>query len=297
MYATRSSSQDLDNGDSPFNYVPTEWVCILFIALFSISTTLHIAQAVRYRLWWLFPTAVVSGIIELIGWSGRLWSSQNPLLNTPLLMQITTLIIAPTFLIASNFVVLGGIMKLLGPQYCRMTQQLYTIVFISCDTVALVVQSIGGGIASATQPILGGRIALGGIALQLVALLFFTFIAGEFLLRFDFDRPIRRAQEGGAKNTRGVADRNVRLMILGLSTMTTFLLTRSIYRTVELSGGWDGVIISTEWLFDSFDGAMIVLATFTLNILHPGMLLRGYDRVEVETSAEKFTSSTSVQSV
>lgn len=42
---------------------------------------------------------------------------------------------------------------------------------------------------------------------------------------------------------------------------------------------------------------MVVLATFTLNILHPGVLLRGYDRVEVGPSAEKFTSSTSVQTV
>jgi hypothetical protein len=35
------------------------------------------------------------------------------------------------------------------------------------DILALVVQSIGGGIASTTQPVLGGHIALGGIALQL----------------------------------------------------------------------------------------------------------------------------------
>lgn len=48
---------------------------------------LHIVQAVRSRLWWLFPTAVVFGITELIGWSGRLWSSHNPLLRTPFLMQ------------------------------------------------------------------------------------------------------------------------------------------------------------------------------------------------------------------
>lgn len=34
------------------------------------------------------------------------------------------------------------------------------------DIVALVVQSIGGGIASDTQPGLGGHIALGGIVLQ-----------------------------------------------------------------------------------------------------------------------------------
>ena len=84
-----------------------------------------------------------------------------------------------------------------------------------------------------------------------VALLFFSFISGEFLLRFAFDRPIPRAHERGVNYTRGVADRNIKLMIIGLSAMTTFLLIRSIYRTVELSDGWTGVIISTQWLFSS----------------------------------------------
>ena len=34
------------------------------------------------------------------------------------------------------------------------------------DTTALVIQSVGGGIASSTKPGLGGHIALGGIVLQ-----------------------------------------------------------------------------------------------------------------------------------
>ena len=46
---------------------------------------------------------------------------------------------------------------------------------------------------------------------------------------------------------------------------------------------------------------MIVLATFTLNILHPGILLREYDerleRIEVGTVGKhNITSSPSVQS-
>ncbi|KAH9039416.1 RTA1-like protein [Lactarius hengduanensis] len=271
MFATRS--KDSNDNENLYNYVPTEWVCILFVALFAISTTLHIVQAVRYRLWWLFPTAVLSGITEILGWSGRLWSSQNPLLRTPFLIQVSTLIMAPTYLIATNFMVLGKLIRWLGPQYCRMSQKWYAIVFLACDTVALVVQSVGGGIASGTHPDLGGHIALGGIVLQLVALLFFTFIAGEFLLR------------------------NIGLMITGLSTMTILLLIRSIYRTIELSDGWTGTIISTQWLFNAFDGAMIVLATFTLNFLHPGVLLRGYDRVKVGPSTEKIVGSPSFQSV
>lgn len=69
------------------------------------------------------------------------------------------------------------------------------------------------------------------------------------MLRFAYDRPIRLAH---LNNKRGVVERNIGLMIFGVSTMTILLLVRSIYRTIELSDGWTGTIISTQWLFSSF---------------------------------------------
>ena len=33
-----------------------------------------------------------------------------------------------------------------------------------------------------------------------------------------------------------------------------------------------------------FDGAMILLAMFVLSLLHPGVLLRGPDRLEADTN-------------
>lgn len=39
------------------------------------TKVVHLAQSIRYRLWWLIPTAVVCGLAEILGWSGRLWSS------------------------------------------------------------------------------------------------------------------------------------------------------------------------------------------------------------------------------
>ncbi|KAF8266590.1 RTA1 like protein-domain-containing protein, partial [Lactarius quietus] len=261
----RSSSDGSTQGDNLYNYVPTEWVCILFISLYATSQTLHIVQALRYKTWWLFPTAVVACTTEILGWSGRLWSSLSPLDRTPFLIQVSTLIMAPHILLLRTL--------LLGPQYCRMSMKWYSIAFVAVDTTALIIQAVGGGIASGTKPTLGGHIALVGIVLQLMALLFSAFIAGEFFLRFAYDRPIRHFHDGGVVNRRGEVDRNLGQMILGISTMTTLLVIRSIYRTVELSDGWTGVIISTQWLFNTFDGAMIVLATFTLNALHPGRLL------------------------
>ena len=76
----------------------------MFIALFSLSSSkpfdlvlvcilarifivIHVVQAIRFHLWWLFPTAVLCGLLEVIGWSGRLWSSTNPLLRKPFIMQ------------------------------------------------------------------------------------------------------------------------------------------------------------------------------------------------------------------
>lgn len=64
---------------------------------------------------------------------------------------------------------------------------------------------------------------------------------------------------------------------------------RSIYRTVELGDGWRGVVLRTQVYFSKFlgglkllvseiptgvfDGAMVVLAMWTLNFFHPGWLL------------------------
>jgi hypothetical protein len=52
-----------------------------------IAVVLHIFQALRFRLWWLFPSAILCGLLEVTGWSGRVWSSRNPYLEKPFLLQ------------------------------------------------------------------------------------------------------------------------------------------------------------------------------------------------------------------
>lgn len=122
-------------GSSPYGYTPSKGVCITAIVLFSISTALHTAQAVYYSIrrrkaarlageaddgvggerrgrepsyWWILVTLVPGGLLEIIGWTGRYWSSQNVLnievcaysqlgrpltLLQPFLMQITTYVL------------------------------------------------------------------------------------------------------------------------------------------------------------------------------------------------------------
>ncbi|KAJ1311081.1 hypothetical protein OPQ81_009585 [Rhizoctonia solani] len=253
---------------SLYGYVPTRWICILFVALYASSTALHTGQAIWTRIWWLFPTLVCGGILEILGWTGRLWSSSSPGLLNPYLMQICCTILAPSFMTAANFVMLGKIIERLGYQYSRLSPKLYTIVFVTCDIIALVVQAVGGAKASLAvqlrneDPEKGAKIMVGGIIFQMAAITIYTLLAAEFLFRYYFDRPVRQTVSSGSETTRPKPqhDNKITLMILGLLISTLFIYIRSIYRTIELLGGWTGPIITNQLYFNVLDGMPIVIA-------------------------------------
>ncbi|KAI0711086.1 RTA1 like protein-domain-containing protein [Fomitopsis betulina] len=261
---------------NPYGYIPTEWICILFVVLFSISTAVQAGQAAHSHLWWLFPTACTAGILEILGWAARIWSSHNDLAKNPYLMQIVTTIIAPTPLIAANFVILGQLIRRLGPRYSRLSAKWYTIVFVFCDIVALVIQAVGGATAATAvnqsdSPASGGHVMLGGIVFQMASITIYMALAAEFVLRFLWKRPVRTAANSAIGQS--AFDTNTKRMLVGLTLSSLCIYIRSVYRTIELSNGWTGYIIHTQRYFNWLDGGMICLAMFAMNIFHPGLLL------------------------
>jgi|SRR6267142_5159463 len=84
-----------------------------------------------------------------------------------------------------------------------------------------------------------------------VVLILYTALAAEFLIRFNLDRPTRRSRKSGVIFLRGVVDKSMKCMLIGMSAMAILLLIRSIYRAIELSGGWNGKVVSTQWLFST----------------------------------------------
>ncbi|KAJ6571120.1 RTA1 like protein-domain-containing protein [Mycena capillaripes] len=257
---------------SEYGYVPQEYVAVIFVSLFGLSTVLHIGQATYYRMWWLFPTAVLCGIGEIIGWSGRLWSSFSPTLHDPFMMQVVSTVIAPTPLIAVNFVLLGWIVTQLGPCYARLSPRAYTIVFLTSDIVALLAQAAGGGIASGADTFartqLGAHIMLAGIAFQFAALITYCCLAADFLVRYTYNRPIK-----GRTIERRALDVGTERMIYALAFSSLVLFIRAVYRLLELGTGWHGRIMVTEVYFNVLDGGMVVLAIVVMNFAHPGHLM------------------------
>jgi len=246
--------------------------------LYALTTFIHLGQSVHYRMWYLLITAFLSGATECMGWGGRLWSHYAPGKLTPYLIQTVTTSFAPTFLIASYFVILAEIIRRLGPCYSRLQPRMYAMIFCGSDLVALGVQGAGGGLAASAagnateSPDKGGHIMLVGIVIQMISITIYSFLAIEFVARYLKDKPFKRANNQPPTGNYYI-DAKLKMMLVGLGISTVLIYVRSAYRVIELSNGWSGHIITTEWYFNVFDAAMITLAMFCLNIFHPGRLL------------------------
>ncbi|KAJ9094716.1 hypothetical protein QFC21_005874 [Naganishia friedmannii] len=239
--------------ESPYGYTPSAGVCITSIVLFSVSTAIHVVQAIYYSIqrrrhsralaatnddgsgvvvantytrqpsyWWILATLVPGGLLEIVGWAGRYWSSQNVLNIQPFLMQICwqvplqvacqqshpnaippvthSLILAPCFFSAFDYTLLGLCIKHLGEEYSLLNSKWYMILFVIADVISLVIQAVGGGRAAVQSQnyedtTTSTNIMVAGIVFQLAAIVVFVILGADFILRLASDRPyVRRAR-------------------------------------------------------------------------------------------------------
>ena len=151
-------------------------------------------------------------------------------------MQITTLIIAPTFFAATAYVVLGSLISH-HPSLSRVRPRTYITIFVCADITSLVIQAVGGALASIasgqangnTKP--GTNIMVAGIVFQLVSMTLFVAFLADWTAR-----ALRK----------GVLVRRAMLSLGGVLVSVALIFVRSIYRTVELAQGWSGYLITHE---------------------------------------------------
>ncbi|KAF6239589.1 hypothetical protein HO173_002134 [Letharia columbiana] len=269
--------------ESYYAYRPSLSTNAAFLALFSFSLCCFILQAALSRRFVGFTIAMVSGcILEVLGYTGRIMSWYNPFNQNGFLMQIVCLTIAPAFLAAGIYLTLSRIVITFGPENSHIKPLSYPRIFIPCDVISLLLQAIGGGMASVAShqdksPNTGDHIMVAGLAFQVVTLLMFQLLCLDFMIK-----TLRRMRTMGEAALdpkhavlRGSTKFRAFLVALGLATFCIFI--RSIYRVAELSEGWTGALIENQHLFIGFEGAMVVVAVLVLNIFHPGYCFReGY---------------------
>ncbi|KAG1809143.1 RTA-like protein [Suillus subaureus] len=213
-------------------------------------------------------------------------------------MQLVGTVVAPTPLVAANFIILGKIIGLAGPQYSRLTPKICQCCPNTADdVVCLIVQALGGASAAravsqetsaatvCTSFIISFNIHFIEIGRQhharrncCPALCVYVTLASEFFLRLKYDAPVRHVEQPRVlEKGQSAVSKNLRIMIYAMAFCTLCIFIRSIYRTVELAGGWFGPVITTQRYFDWLDGGMVTLAIYTQNFFHPGIWLNKAD--------------------
>lgn len=111
---------------------------------------------------------------------------------------------------------------------------------------------------------------LAGLSCQVVSLVIFSVLCGEFALRC-YQNP----QSFNMQHASLYQSKLWKSFLIGLAVATLAIFIRSVFRVAELSAGFNGPLANNEISFMILEGTMIVIATALLTILHPGICFRG----------------------
>lgn len=200
-------------------------------------------------------------------------------------MQIVCLTIGPAFFAAGIYLTLSRIVVTIGESNSRIKPLSFPRFFIPCDFISLLLQAIGGAMASIASnnnesPDTGSHIMVAGLAFQVLTLAIFILICTDFAIR-----TLRNSRRSGALPTNNTttttslrSSPKFKAFVAALALATICIFIRSIYRVIELAQGWEGELIKNQTYFIILEGAMVIIAVLALNIFHPGWCFReGYD--------------------
>ncbi|KAJ5691084.1 RTA1-domain-containing protein [Penicillium malachiteum] len=269
-----------------YYYTPSAAAAAIFIVLFGLSTLLHFYQLVRTRTWFMIPF-VIGGVLETIGYVGRILSSfQAPNFTTgPYIIQSALILIAPAFLAASIYMTLGRIIEMLDGERCSMIKLKWlTKIFVFGDVLSFLMQASGAGlmVSNSNSPSTGEHVIIGGLFVQIIFFGFFTITAVIFQSR------INKNPTGRSIELRSVWHRH----LFALYSASILILIRSVVRVVEYLQGYDGFLMKHEVFIYIFDAFMMFLVMVFLQYIHPSeincLLGRGEKYSEKVIKTRKF---------
>ncbi|XP_014556569.1 hypothetical protein COCVIDRAFT_99445 [Bipolaris victoriae FI3] len=257
-------------------YEPSLIINSAFLVLFSISFITFVVQGTADAKWLGFSLAMAIGCaLEVAGYAGRILAQQDMYAETPFLIQIICLTIAPAFLAAGIYLCLSRIVTSVGPKYSRIKPFSYPKIFIPCDIISLVLQAVGGGMASVAihhseSTKKGDNVMIAGLAFQVATMFVFILIATDFAWRTFRNRkqlPQTTQREGEG---RPQISTPFKAFVIALTLSTLCIFIRCVFRVAELSQGWRGKLATTQKYFVGLEGAVIVASVLLLNLCHPG---------------------------
>ncbi|KAK5724624.1 hypothetical protein LTR15_004670 [Elasticomyces elasticus] len=253
------------DGFEYYHYAPSMAAAILFIVLFAISTSVHMAQMIRSRTWFMIPF-VIGGVLETIGYVGRALSAnetKGEWTLGPYIIQTLMTLIAPAFLAASIYMELGRIVIMInGEKVLFIRRAWLTKIFVGGDVLSFLMQASGGGMMSGdsiSSINTGQTLVVAGLFVQVVFFGLFLIAAGLFHFRI-LQMPTTKSYELAWWKKH----------MLSLYVVSGLIFVRSIVRVVEYLQGFDGYIMTHEAFIYVFDATLMIIAVVIMNVIHPG---------------------------
>lgn len=274
------------------DYLPSIPANVFFLAFFGVALLSQILISILYltrrRIHaWTFTLPVLCGLLlEIIGYGGRIGMSQgtNVFIDTYFIIYLCCLTIAPAFFSAAVYLSLSRIVTIYAPTKSVLKPRTITILFISCDILSLILQAVGGALASTAntpeQRDNGVNVMLAGLATQVAATTAFACVCLHLAWAVRRDK---RQQSALLNSTTASASptptelwrRRVpfRAFLVALAAAVVTILIRCAFRCAELSGGFKGELANDETLFMVFDSAMMAICATALTGAHPAVTL------------------------
>lgn len=275
---------------------------VVFLVVFSLLFAYYTLAMVRLRHWWFNIAFVLGFALQFIGFLGRVVSVHDITNINPFLQQYVSLTISPAFMMAGVYFVFAQLVQVYGRQYSILQPLWYAYLFIGFDVLSIIIQAIGGGLASTAtsqkkDPDTGSHVIVGGIGVQVVAMtvfisLWFSFLSKLYFAHAPSSGPFRKSILGFLRllfNTSGAhthrstvletnytheyaglrRGRFVDYFPLAITCALLLIYIRCVYRVVELSQGWTGYLIVHEVFLMVLDATMIAGAGIIFAVFHP----------------------------
>ncbi|KAL2841009.1 RTA1 like protein-domain-containing protein [Aspergillus pseudoustus] len=269
-------------------YLPNLAGNAFFVALFAFFILVQLALGIRTRTWSFMGSTICGLILEVLGYAARIKMRDNPFIDKWFTMYIVCLTIAPAFLSAAVYVSLARIVAVYTTQVSRLKQRSYSIIFVACDIVSLLLQAAGGGLTTANDNSTvqtGINILIAGLSFQVASLTLYLAICLDLAWRISrlslSSSRTRFSDANGISLDPDFASMRASgtwvafLVLQGLATICIYI--RSVFRVAELSNGFGSHLANDEVTFMVLEGAMISIAVISLSTWgHPGIGFRGY---------------------
>ncbi|KPI37650.1 Sphingoid long-chain base transporter RSB1 [Cyphellophora attinorum] len=263
------------------NYLPSVAGNAFFLAAFSVGLITQLFLGIRYRAWTFTGPMLVGIILEIVGYGGRIGMHQDVFSDSWFIMYLCCLTIAPALFSAALYLSLSRIIAIYSNNHAKLSllaPRTITLSFITFDFLSLLLQAIGGALAStASTPETrdtGVNIMVAGLSTQVAATTLFAVLCLHLMYTIR-KRPERVDNASTDKVTLRQSKRFKGFLIaVGVAVIT--ILIRCAFRVAELSEGFKGELANNETLFMIFDSTMMVICVAVLSAAHPGWVMGGW---------------------